>query len=156
MANPQQNETYENLNNQTDQNIKLNIYNKPPNQPAQTPVYLPVQPVPVANGTAAQGSQPVQPIILPVQPIYIQAPPQENNNNTQVVVVKEQKPAYKSSGRTCYCRGPRQSPCGICDPNEEYCCIVVVFAYILMSLQYILTCLCIISVCRNLRHGGCC
>ena len=152
MANPQQNETFANMNNDTDPNARLNIYNNPGNVPAQPPIYMPVQPVPVAAGVGTPGAQPGQPVILPVQPIYIQAPPQQNNN-PQVVVIRQEKPAFKSSGRACYCRGPRQSPCGCCDPNEEYCCIVIVFAYILMSLRYILTCLCILSLCRSLRHG---
>ena len=90
-------------------------------------------------------AQPVQ--VVAGSPTY---PYQAQPN---VVVVKE---TSQSSGRCCYCRGPKKSPCGCCSPNEEYCCIIVAFAYILMSLRYILTCLCILRMCRSLRRGGIC
>ncbi len=113
----------------------------------QNQVLVPVQQVPVVAGTPG-AAQPAQVI---VQPIVIQTQP---NPPQQVVVVQNKK--RQSSGRCCYCYGPKQSPCGCCDPNKEYCCIVVVFAYILMSLHYIATCLCIIIMCRNIRRGGIC
>ena len=130
-------------NNETDPNMNTtnqNLYIDP-----RQPVYTPVQ-----NPNLV----PVQPVILapayqqpPVQPIIIQAPPA--NTTPQVVVIKEGEKRYQPSGRCCYCRGPKQSPCGCLDYNEEYCCFIVCMSYVIMSLQYILTCLCIMSLCRS-------
>ena len=147
MATPN-NETYDNMN-QTNPNMNLNNY-----QPG--PIYTPVQPVQMVGGPqmVMPINQNVPPVMVPVQPqpqtIIVQQPPEQ-----KVIVVQEGR-RKKSSGRACYCHGPKQSPCGCCDPNEEYCCIIIVFAYILMSLRYILMCLCILSICRNFRHHGIC
>ena len=156
MSNPQQNnETFANMN-QTDPNL---YNNNKVLIPVQGPVYTPVQPVPVVAQAMPVTPQPAAPMIVPVpygaqgQPIVVQA--QAQDNNPRVIVIQEEK-RPKRSGRSCYCRGPKQSPCGCCDPNEEYCCIVVVFAYILMSLTYILTCLFIWRLCRIGFRGGWC
>ena len=153
MSNPlQNNEAYGNIN-QTEQNLKPIGYNTPP------PLYTPVQPVQVVGGpqmvapVAQQGTPIMVPYQYTQQPIIIQ---QQPNNNPQVIIVKEGPRRKPPSGRCCYCYGPKQSPCGCCDPNEEYCCILIVFAYILMSLRYILMCLCILSYCRSFHRHGCC
>ena len=159
MSNPQQNnETFTNMN-QSEPNVYLNNQNN--NKvffPAQCPIYTPVQPVPVVAQAGTPMAMPVnaQPptyMVMQGQPQVIQAP-QTNNNQKVIVIQEERRP--KKSGRACYCKGPKQSPCGCCDPNEEYCCIVVVFAYILMSLTYILTCLFIWRLCRIGFRGGWC
>ena len=151
--------------NQTESNEYLNNNNN--NKifvPVQGKVYTPVQPVPVVAGAVNPMAMPVnaqQPPMIVGVPYQGQAPPpeviqsQQTNNNPQVIVIKEQRPSNRS-GRCCYCRGPRQSPCGCCSPNEEYCCIIIVFAYIIMSLHYILTCLFIWRLCRRgFRYGWC-
>ena len=152
MSNPQQNnETYANMN-PTQQNLNLNPQNN--NKvfyPIQSPVYTPVQPVPVIAG---QG--PIyQPVQYQVQGQTNIGESQQTNNTPQVIVIEERRKP-KNSGRSCYCRGPRQSPCGCLDPNEEYCCAIGGFSYIIMSLSYILTCLCIWSLCRIGFRGGWC
>ena len=115
---------------------------------------IPAQPVPVVAQPPPQMMYPVA--YQPQAPPYVVQTPQPNNN-PQVIVIREEKPKRDHGAcSSCYCKGPRQSPCGCCDPNKEYCCIVVVFAYILMSLHYIATCLCIIIMCRNIRRGGIC
>ena len=91
------------------------------------------------------------PVIL--QPVYVQPPNYNDNQKVNVVVVEEKR--KRRNDNYCYCRGPRQSPCGCLDPNEDYCCFLVCMAYVLMSLRYILMCLCILSMCRSLRRGGC-
>ena len=151
MSNPQQNnETYTNMN-PTQQNLNLNPQNNVKVfYPVQSPVYTPVQPVPVIAG---QG--PYQPVQYQVQGQTDVGESQQTNNQPRVIVIEERRKP-KKSGRSCYCRGPRQSPCGCLDPNEEYCCAIVVFSYILMSLSYILTCLCIWSLCRSGFRGGWC
>ena len=151
MSNPQQNnETYTNMN-PTQQNLNLNPQNNVKVfYPVQSPVYTPVQPVPVIAG---QG--PYQPVQYQVQGQTDVGESQQTNNEPRVVVIEERRKP-KKSGRSCYCPGPRQSPCGCLDPNEEYCCAIVVFSYILMSLSYILTCLCIWSLCRSGFRGGWC
>ena len=115
-----------------------NLY---PNQPNLMPGG-PQMVMPVATA-------PQTPVV--VQPVYVQAP---DNQRPNVVIVQE-KPRTSRSNNCCYCRGPRQSPCGCLDPNQEYCCFLVCMAYVLMSLRYILMCLCILSMCRSLRRGGC-
>ena len=115
---------------------------------------IPAQPVPVVAQPPPQMMYPVA--YQPQAPPYAVQTPQPNNN-PQVIVIREEKPKRNHGAcSSCYCKGPRQSPCGCCDPNEEYCCIIVVFAYILMSLSYILTCLCIWSLCRSGFRGGWC
>ena len=157
MSNPQQNnETYANMN-PTQQNLNLNPQNN--NKvfyPVDSPVYTPVQPVPViaGQGPIYQAAPMVAPVQYQVQQGNI-GESQQSNNTPQVIVIDERRKP-KKTGRSCYCRGPRQSPCGCLDPNEEYCCAIVVFSYILMSLSYILTCLCIWSLCRSgFRSGWC-
>ena len=139
--------------NQTSQSISYsqpnNVQGYPPNQmPVMYP--QPVQPVPVVMAPVPQ-AVPVQYNAAP-QPVVIQAP--QNDTKTKVIIIEEQKRKPKNDN-CCYCRGPRQSPCGCLDPNEDYCCFLVVMAYVLMSLQYILMCLCIISFCRGGRRACC-
>ena len=110
--------------------------------------YPPGTPQMVMPVTAAPPQAPVV-----VQPVYIQAPNNNNNQKPDVVIIQEKR--RTRSDNCCYCRGPRQSPCGCLDPNQEYCCFLVCMAYVLMSLRYILMCLCILTLCRNLRRGGC-
>ena len=141
MSNPKNNNVYM---NQTEANMYLNNPNaKPAFVPVQNPVYVPVVPV--------QGT----PVGMPVQqqqtPMAV--PTQSVNNSQQVVIIEDKTVNNKGC---CYMRGPRQSPCGCLDPNKDYCCFLVVGAYILMSLRYILMCLCIWSFCRSFnRHGWC-
>ena len=123
---------------------ETNQYFYPDNQHK---MFVPVQPVPVMAGTPGVAQQPAPIVVYQTQP---------NIQQPQVIVVKEQPRKRQSSGRCCYCYGPKQSPCGCCDSDKEYCCIIVVFAYIVMSLHYIATCLCIILMCRNLSRGGIC
>ncbi len=157
MSSPEQNETTQNMN-LTNPNNQIFV-------PVQVaPVYRPAQPVQVMAGAPVPVAMPTTPgqpapMMVPVpynaqgQPIIVQTQPV--NNTPQVVVIKE-GPTPESTNRPCYCHGPRQSPCGCCDPNKEYCCIIVVFAYILMSLHYILTILCIWNLCRSgCRYGWC-
>ena len=141
MSNPKNNNVYM---NQTEANMYLNNPNaKPAFVPVQNPVYVPVVPV--------QGT----PVGMPVQqqqaPMMV--PTQSVNNSQQVVIIEDKKSNNKGC---CYMRGPRQSPCGCLDPNKDYCCFLVVGAYILMSLRYILMCLCIWSYCRSFNRGGWC
>ena len=145
MSNPKQVNPYM---NQTEANMYLNNANaKPVLVPVQNPVYVPVTPgQPVPMGVPVQ-PQPSPQMVAPVQSV------QSSYNTPEVVVIHEQTTSSKGC---CYCRGPRQSPCGCLDPNKDYCCFLVVMAYILMSLRYILMCLCIWSYCRNFnRHGWC-
>ena len=149
MSNPNQVNPYM---NQTEANMYLNNPNvKPALVPAQNPVYVPVtpgQPVPMGVPVQPQPSpQMVAPTPYPVQSV------QSSYNGPQVIVVNEE---ITSSRGCCYCRGPRQSPCGCLDPNKDYCCFLVVMAYVLMSLRYILMCLCIWSYCRSFNRGGWC
>ena len=136
--------------NQTSQSLS---YNQPNNvqgyPPNQMPVMYP-QPVPVVIAPAPQ-AVPVQINVAP-QPVVIQAP--QNDTNTKVIIIKEEKRKPKSDN-CCYCRGPRQSPCGCLDPNKDYCCFLIVMAYVLMSLRYILMCLWIYSFCKGGRRSCC-
>ncbi len=119
-------------NNETQQQI----YKPNPNLYLETqnpPVYPPAQPVPVAYQA-------------PVQPVIYQTPqPQQN-----VIVVKEGKTPSQHANNFCYCRAPRQSACGCLEPNEYYCCFLIVGNYVLLGLKYLLTCLCIIRLCKGL------
>ena len=145
--------------NQTESNEYLNNNNKI-FVPVQGKVYTPVQPVPVIAGPVNQMAMPVTaqppPMIVGVPYQGQELPPEViQAKNPNVIIIKEQRSPNRSN-RCCYCRGPRQSPCGCCSPNEEYCCIIVVFAYIIMSLHYILTCLFIWRLCRSgFRYGWC-
>ena len=115
---------------------------------------IPAQPVPVVAQPPPQMMYPVA--YQPQAPPYVVQTPQPNNN-PQVIVIREEKPKRDHGAcSSCYCKGPRQSPCGCCDPNEEYCCCVIAMAYLLMSLKYILMCLCIVTYCRNLNRYGWC
>ena len=128
MSNPQQ--TFAKMD-QTEQNLNLN----PPKNykvyfPIQSPVYTPVQPVPVVARGETPMAIPVtqaQPIFVPVQ-YQTQGPTksQQSNNNPQVIVIDERcSRPNKKSWRNCYCKGPKPSTCGYCDPNEEYCRIML-------------------------------
>ena len=123
-----------------------NLY---PNQPNLMPVGYPAGSPQMVMPVAAAPQQ--APVV--VQPIYVQTPNYNDNQKVNVIVVEEKR--RRKSDNCCYCRGPRQSPCGCLDPNEEYCCFLVCMAYVLMSLRYILMCLCILTMCRSLRRGGC-
>ena len=106
-------------------NPNLNLDNQ------RNPVYPPAQPVPVAY-------QAVPPVVIPAQT------PQPN-----VVVVQRDKQSPHSNN-CCYCRAPRSSACGCLEPNEYYCCFLIVGNYVLLSLKYVLTCLCIIRLCQGI------
>ena len=77
-----------------------------------------------------------QPVIIQQNQVY--EPP-------KTIIIKEN--VYKKSDNCCYCRGPKQSPCGCLDNDKDYCCAVVAFSYILMALSYILMGLWIFSCC---------
>ena len=100
------------------------------NETQQQINYPPGQPVPVA---------------YQAPPVIYQTPyaPQPN-----VIVIKEEKPAQEHSDNCCYCRAPRKSACGCLEPNKYYCCCLIVGNYILLSLKYVLTCLCIVRLCQ--------
>ena len=106
-------------------NPNLNLDNQ------RNPVYPPAQPVPVAY-------QAVQPVVIPAQT------PQPN----VVVIQEEKKSSY--SNNCCYCKAPRQSACGCLEPNEYYCCFLIVGNYVLLALKYVLTCLCIVRLCQGI------
>ena len=115
-------------NNETQQqmytpNPNLNLDNQ------RNPVYPPTQPVPVAYQA----------------PVVIQVPTPQPN-----VVVIQQKQESSHSNNCCYCKAPRKSACGCLEPNEYYCCFLIVGNYVLLSLQYILTCLCIVRLCQGI------
>ena len=117
---PNYNETQQQMYNQ---NPNLNLDNQ------RYPVYPPAQPVPVAY-------QAVQPVVIPAQT------PQPN-----VVIIQEEKKSPHANN-CCYCKAPRSSACGCLEPNEYYCCFLIVGNYVLLSLKYILTCLCIVRLCQ--------
>ncbi len=94
------------------------------------------------RGPAYIQAQPVQ--IVPVQYQAPTPPPQ------QVVVIKETGRSPPKSDNCCYCRAPRQSACGCLDPGQYYCCFLIVGNYFLLSLKYLMTCLCIIRMCQRI------
>ena len=104
--------------------------------------------MPVQQQYAAPAPYPNYP--TQAQPVMVRA---AQDPSQQIIVIQEEK---TRPHRACYCRGPRQSPCGCLDPNQDYCCFLVVMAYVLMSLRYILMCLCIWSYCRSFNRGGWC
>ena len=106
----------------------------PPNPNLQMNNYAQGQPVPVA---------------YQAPPVAYQTPQPQTQPN---VVVIEQKPAQNHSNNCCYCRAPRKSACGCLEPNQYYCCFLIVGNYILLGLQYIMTCLCIIRLCQIICH----
>ena len=106
-------------------NPNLNLDNQ------RNPVYPPAQPVPVAY-------QAVQPVVIPAQT------PQSN-----VVIIQEEKKSSHADN-CCYCKAPRQSACGCLEPNEYYCCFLIVGNYVLLALKYVLTCLCIVRLCQGI------
>ena len=106
-------------------------------------IYQPAQPVPIQTNAAPQ----VYPSpYVAGQPVAIQN--QQANNQPKVIIIDE-KTQRTSSGNCCYCQGIKNSPCGCCDYPQEYCCFLVCMGYILMSLRYILMCLCILTYCRR-------
>ena len=118
-------------NNETQQQMNIpnpNLYLNNGNPP---PVYPPAQPVPIAYQA-------------PVQPVIVQTPQPQPN----VVVIEERKDSHANN--CCYCRAPRQSACGCLEPHQYYCCFLIVGNYVLLGLQYLLTCLCIIRLCKGL------
>ena len=116
------NETQQQMNTQNP-NLYLNNQNPP--------VYPPAQPVPVVYQA-------------PVQPVIVQTPQPQPN----VVIIEQKQDSHANN--CCYCRAPRQSACGCLEPNQYYCCFLIVGNYILLGLQYLLTCLCIIHLCRGI------
>ena len=109
--------------NETQQNMYIpnpNLVNQNP------PVYTPVQPVQIV-------------------PVAYQAPTPQ----PQVVVVNQPQTSSKADN-CCYCRAPRKSACGCLEPNQYYCCFLIVGNYFLLSLQYIMTCLCIVRLCQRI------
>ena len=102
----------------------------PPNPNLQMNNIPPGQPVPVA---------------YQAPPVVYQTPQPQTQPN--VVIIEEKKPQDHSQN-CCYCRAPRKSACGCLEPNQYYCCFLIVGNYILLGLQYILTCLCIIRLCQ--------
>ena len=115
-------------NNETQQNMyipnpNMNLDNQ------RNPVYPPAQPVPVAYQA--------------VQPVVVQTPAPQPN----VVIIKEEQ-TNSHANNCCYCKAPRQSACGCLEPNEYYCCFLIVGNYILLGLRYVLTCLCILRLCQ--------
>ena len=135
------NDTNVNIN-QTEPNLNLNNNN---NRNVYIASPIPVVYLPTQAGGNRQMVVPITvtppQIVMPAQ--YAQAPQQ---------IIQIQKLKDKKKQKFCYCRGPRQSPCGCLDPNEDYCCFLVCMAYVLMSLEYILMCLWIILLCRWCRH----
>ena len=123
----------------------VNNYQQVPGKPVQYAI-----PVPAGQPTA-------QPVVyqyvtpVPAQLVIIQQQTTNESSPPQTIIIEEkiieEKKVKKKQDNCCYCQGPRQSPCGCLDRNEEYCCFIVCFAYVLMSLSYILTCLWIISFC---------
>ena len=105
--------------NETQQNMYV------PNPNLAMNNYGLAQPVPVAYQA-------------PVQPVIIQTPQPQ-----PVVVIQQPEKRRQHADNCCYCRAPRMSACGCLEPNEYYCCFLIVGNYILLSLRYILTCLCI-------------
>ena len=153
MSNPQQNNGNMNLS-------EANMINAQNNNNLYIPVQSPVYAVPITAQGNPMGmpnkGQVTTPMAIPVatqgQPVIVQT--QQNDNNQKVIVIQEEN-NQKDKG-CCYCRGPRQSPCGCLEPNKEYCWFLVFGAYVLMSLHYILTCLWIWRMCRNFKRNGCC
>ena len=111
-------------NNETQQQMY------PPNPNLQMDNIRPGQPVPVA---------------YQAPPVVYQTPQPQTQPN--VVIIEKQK-VQDHSQNCCYCRAPRQSACGCLEPNQYYCCFLIVGNYILLGLKYILTCLCIIRLCQ--------
>ena len=93
--------------------------------------YPPGQPVPVAYQAPPVIYQTPQP------------PPQQN-----VIVIQEESKSQAHSDNCCYCRAPRKSACGCLEPNQYYCCFLIVGNYVLLGLQYVMTCLCIVRLCQ--------
>ena len=101
------------------------MYNQNPNLPINN--YGPAQPVPVAYQA-------------PPQPIIVQTPQPQPN----VVVIDHKQQSHANT--CCYCKASRQSACGCLEPNQYYCCFLIVGNYILLGLKYVMTCLCIIRL----------
>ena len=112
--------------NETQQNMY--VPNPNLNMQQNPPVYTPVQP--------AQ--------IVPVAYQAPTPPPQ------QVVIIDKTKSNESHSDNCCYCRAPRKSACGCLEPNKYYCCFLIAGNYFLLSLQYIMTCLCIVRLCQRI------
>ena len=135
------NDTNVNIN-QTEPNLNLNEINN-------RNVYI-GSPIPIAYLPTQNGGN--QQIVVPITetPPKIVIPVQYTPAQPQIIQIKKYNDNKKK--KFCYCRGPRQSPCGCLDPNEDYCCFLVCMAYVLMSLEYILMCLWIIVLCRWCSH----
>ena len=113
--------------NETQQNMYVPNPNLNMNQ-QNPPIYTPVQPAQIV-------------------PVAYQAPIQQPQ---QVIIMKDAKTPPPHSDNCCYCRAPRQSACGCLDPGQYYCCFLIVGNYFLLSLKYIMTCLCIVRLCQRI------
>ena len=122
MNNTPNNETQQQMNTPNPNLYLDNQHQQKYNQP---------QPVPVAY----QAPQPYYP------------PPQQQ---PKVVIVEEKKVPQDYSHNCCYCKAPRMSACGCLEPNQYYCCFLIVGNYILLGLKYVLTCLCIVRLCQGI------
>ena len=138
--------------NQVPNNANLTGQNLNPQAPPPI-IYPQAQPVPIMTQQA--------PIVVPSpyvagQPIMVQPQTTTNNqpqvittnNQPQVIIIQEERQP-KTYNNCCYCQGIKNSPCGCCDYPDEYCCFLVCMGYILMSLHYIVMCLCIVSFCNR-------
>ena len=84
------------------------------------------------------------------QPVIVQT----TQTQPQVIIIKEKNRNHiDDPEHFCYCRAPRESAFGCLEPNEYYCCVLIVGNYILLSLKYILMCMCIANLCRGITHG---
>ena len=135
------NDTSVNIN-QTDPNLNLNVNNN-------RNIYI-ASPIPVVYLPTQAGVNQQMVVPIAVTPPQIIVPAQNTPVPQQIIQIQKHKD--KKNQKFCYCRGPRQSPCGCLDPNEDYCCCLVCMAYVLMSLEYILMCLWIIVLCRWCSH----
>ena len=126
-------------NNETQQQMNIPNPNLQMNNPPGQPVVVVYQTPP--------GVYQAPPVVYQAPPVVYPTPqaPQPN-----VIVIEEgKKPkTQKHSDNCCYCKAPRQSACGCLNPDEYYCCFLIVGNYILLALQYILACLCIVRLCQ--------
>ena len=135
------NETQQKIN-PPNPNLNLNAQYPPKYIPVQQVIYPPPLPqnqilVPITYQTPGQA---VQPVII-----------QTAQTQPQVIIIKENdRNHYDDPEHFCYCRAPRESACGCLEPNEYYCCALIVGNYFLLSLQYILMCMCIAHLCRGI------
>ena len=135
------NETQQNIN-PPNPKLNLNVPNPPVYIPVQPVIYPPPMPqnqilVPITYQTPGQL----------VQPVVVQS----TQAQPQVIIIKENDRSHHDDPEHfCYCRAPRESAFGCLEPNEYYCCALIVGNYFLLSLQYILMCMCIAHLYRGI------